>query len=100
VISRRAFLGALAGGLLASSLAAEAQQATKVPRLGYLSLFSASNPYPPSEALWQGMRDLGSVEGQNIAIEWRFAEGGVMPEEKLIAKIAKYHEERESGTKT
>jgi putative tryptophan/tyrosine transport system substrate-binding protein len=75
VISRRAFLGTVAGALLAAPLAAEAQQSGKVPRVGYLSVFSSSNPYPPSEAFWQGLHDLGWIEGQNIAIERRFAEG-------------------------
>src|SRR5216683_8196108 len=71
----RAFLGTMAGGLLAAPRAAEAQPSGKVPRVGYLSVFSPSNPYPPSEAFWQGLHDLGWIEGQNIAIERRFAEG-------------------------
>src|SRR6266568_8667550 len=79
MISRRAFIGGLAGGLLAAllatPLAVEAQQVGKVPRVGYVSLFSRSKPYPPSEAFWQGLHDLGWIEGQNIAIERRFAEG-------------------------
>src|SRR5713101_3656864 len=72
----RAFLGTMAGGLLAAPRAAEAQPSGKVPRVGYLSVFSPSNPYPPSEAFWQGLHDLGWIEGQNIAIERRVA-GGV-----------------------
>jgi putative ABC transport system substrate-binding protein len=75
MISRRAFVGMLGGGLFAVPLAAEAQPSGKVPRVGYLSVFSPSNPYPPSEAFWQGLHDLGWIEGQNIAIERRFAEG-------------------------
>ncbi len=75
MISRRAFIGGLAGGLLAAPLGAEAQPGGKVPRVGYVSLFSRSKPYPPSEAFWQGLHDLGWIEGQNIAIERRFAEG-------------------------
>src|SRR5713226_8197660 len=71
----RAFLGTMAGGLLAAPRAAEAQPSGKVPRVGYLSIFSPSNPYPPSEAFWQGLHDLGWIEGQNISIERRFAEG-------------------------
>ena len=42
---RRAFIGTLAGGLLVSPFAAEAQQAAKVPRIGYLSLNLAGNPH-------------------------------------------------------
>ena len=87
MIDRRSFIGSLAGGLFAAPLAAEAQQAGKMPRLGYLSLFSASNPYPPSEAFWQGMRDLGWVDGQNIAIERRFAECNAQRLPALAAEL-------------
>ena len=87
--TRRAFMGTLAGGLLAAPLAAEAQQAGRVSRIGYLSLFSASNPYPPSEAFWQGLHDLGWVEGQNIAIERRFAEGKARRLADLAAELVR-----------
>jgi len=60
--------------LLAAPLAAEAQAPTKVPRIGFLSSRSpADNPHL-LEAFRQGLRELGYVEGQNIAIEYRFAE--------------------------
>ena len=72
---RRAFLGTVAGGLLAAPLAAEAQQAAKVPRIGYLSAASlAANPHQ-HEAFRQGLRDLGHIEGRNVVIEYRDAEG-------------------------
>ena len=74
-MKRRVFLAGTGAVLLTAPLAAEAQQAGKVPRVGYLSVFSPSNPYPPSEAFWQGLHDLGWIEGQNIAIERRFADG-------------------------
>jgi putative ABC transport system substrate-binding protein len=74
-MERRAFLAGTGAVLLAAPLAAGAQPAGKVPRVGYLSVFSASNPYPPSEVFWQGLHNLGWIEGQNIAIERRFAEG-------------------------
>jgi putative ABC transport system substrate-binding protein len=69
----------LAGGLtlalLAAPLAVEAQQAGRVYRIGYLSYSSpASNPHL-IEAFRQGLRELGWVEGQNITIDSRFAEG-------------------------
>jgi putative ABC transport system substrate-binding protein len=60
--------------LLAVAVIAEAQQAKKIPRLGFLS---ASRPQPQHEAFRQGLRELGYVEGQNIVIEWRFAEGNL-----------------------
>ena len=74
-MERRAFLAGTGAVLLAAPLAAGAQPGGKVPRVGYLSVFSSSKPYPPSEAFWQGLRDLGWIEGQNIAIERQFAEG-------------------------
>jgi putative ABC transport system substrate-binding protein len=74
MMDRRAFLGILAGGLLAAPLAAEAQQVAKVPRIGYLALNPAANPHL-HEAFRQGLRDLGYVEGRNVVIEYREAEG-------------------------
>jgi ABC-type uncharacterized transport system substrate-binding protein len=73
-VNRRAFLGTLTGGLLAAPLAAEAQQAAKVPRIGYLALNRAANPHL-REAFREGLRDLGYVEGRNLVIEYRDAEG-------------------------
>ena len=60
--------------LLAGAVIAEAQQAKKIPRIGFLS---ASRPQPQHEAFRQGLRELGYVEGQNIVIEWGFAEGNL-----------------------
>ena len=54
---------------------AEAQQPTKVPRIGYLSVSSPSANVGRIEAFRQGLRELGYVEGKNIVIEWRYAEG-------------------------
>ena len=71
---RRAFIGTLAGALLALPFAAEAQQAAKVPRIGYLAGNLAATPHLP-EAFRQGLRDLGYVEGRNVVIEYRDAEG-------------------------
>jgi ABC-type uncharacterized transport system substrate-binding protein len=76
VIERRAFLGVIAGGLLAAPLAAEAQQPVRVARIGVLSPGDPlSEPSPRFEAFRRELRERGWVEGQNIAIEWRFAEG-------------------------
>jgi len=58
--------------VLVFGVAAEAQQPKKVPRIGYQG---AGSPDENEEAFRQGLRELGYVEGQNIVIEWRFAEG-------------------------
>jgi putative tryptophan/tyrosine transport system substrate-binding protein len=63
--------------LLALTCIAEAQQPTKVPQIGYLEIASASTNLGRSEAFRQGLRELGYVEGKNIVIEWRFAEGKI-----------------------
>ncbi len=74
-MNRRSFIGTLAGGLLAAPLVAEAQPAGKIYRIGYLSAGApTSNPLVIA-AFQQGLRDLGWVEGQNIDIEYRWAEG-------------------------
>ena len=70
--SRRVFLATLSCGLLAP-LAARAQQAAKVARIGYLQTGGALVRLP--EAFRQGLRDLGYVEGRNVVIEYRDAEG-------------------------
>jgi putative tryptophan/tyrosine transport system substrate-binding protein len=67
---------ALGAVLFALYVFAEAQQSLKIPRIGYVSgTGNPSNPGPYVEALRQGLRDLGYVEGKNIAIEYRGAEG-------------------------
>jgi putative ABC transport system substrate-binding protein len=70
-MDRRTFLAGTGAVLLAPPLAAEAQPVGKVPRVGWLELGSM----PPKEALPHALRELGWVEGQNIVIEYRWAEG-------------------------
>ncbi len=65
----------LALGIFLSPLAAEAQQAGKVSRIGVLWSTTASVGGPFMEVFMQGLRDLGYVEGKNVAIESRWAEG-------------------------
>ena len=74
-MDRRSFLGTLAGGLLAAPLAAEAQQAERVYRIGFLSGQSPTDLARQLETFRQRLRELGYVEGRNVAIEYRFAEG-------------------------
>ena len=60
---------------LVGSRFAEAQQRKKVPRIGYLSRFDPATESAPVEAIRLALGELGYVEGQNIAIEYRYAEG-------------------------
>ena len=60
--------------LLAVGVIAEAQQPTKVPRIGFaVGQGSTKNPGPIVEAFRQGLRDVGYTEGKNILVEYRFA---------------------------
>ena len=74
-MNKRIFCCALCALLLALSVPVEAQQPTQVPRIGYLSVNALSRNVVRIEAFRQGLRQLGYVEGKNIFIEWRSAEG-------------------------
>ncbi|HEX2354064.1 MAG TPA: ABC transporter substrate-binding protein [Xanthobacteraceae bacterium] len=71
---RRELLSLLGGAAAAWPLAARAQQAARLPRLGVL-LLSTPQADPQMETARRALRDLGYVEGQNLAIEYRYAEG-------------------------
>ena len=75
--TRRVFIRTMAAGLFAAPLAASAQPAGKIPRIGVLSPDSPG-PLPLLDSFRQELRKLGYVEGENIAIEYRFA--GAKPE--------------------
>lgn len=67
---------------------AEAQQAKKVPRIGFLS--GSGDPYTPGpgvEAFRQGLRDLGYIEGKNILVEYRYIEGKLDRAPGLVAEL-------------
>ena len=61
--------------LVVTGAVAQTQQPKKVLRIGYLSQFEPAREFPRSEAIRLALRELGYVEGQNIAIEYRYAEG-------------------------
>ena len=73
-MNKKIYWLALGAMLFALCMPAEAQQPTKIPRIGYLSGSSPSTSPARRKAFQQGLRELGYVEGKNIIIEWRFAE--------------------------
>jgi putative ABC transport system substrate-binding protein len=73
--------------MLVTSLAAEAQQLTKVHRIGWLSPGSALSSRAYIEAFQQSLRDLGYNEGQNMALEYRYAEGKMERLPELAAEL-------------
>jgi putative tryptophan/tyrosine transport system substrate-binding protein len=75
--------------LLAVAVIAEAQQAKKVPRIGYLSSFDAATESTRVEAIRLALRELGYIEGQNIAVEYRYAEGKQDRYPELAAELVR-----------
>jgi putative tryptophan/tyrosine transport system substrate-binding protein len=75
--------------LLALGVTAEAQQPKKVPLIGFLGGPSLASIYPLADAFRQGLRELGYVEGQNLAIEWLSAEGVDERLPNLAAELVK-----------
>jgi len=73
--------------LLAVAVTTEAQQPKKVPRIGYVSGSGPVTSDPRFDALRQGLRDLGYIEGKNILIEYRYAEGRQDPIPSLVAEL-------------
>ena len=75
--------------LLALGVTAEAQQPTKVPRIGFLGSVSRSANSERMEAFRQGLRELGYIEGKNIVVEYRYAEGKADGGRELAAELAR-----------
>src|SRR5215831_1147252 len=74
-------LSVIAFVLVVATALAEAQQPKKVARIGYLSMGSVSSSLPRREAFREGLRNLGYVEGQNVIIEYGYAESNA---ERLV----------------
>ena len=70
-LKRREFMSLLGGAAASWPLAARAQSPRKVPRIGVLLPGTAASFALRTKALLEGLRDLGYVDGQTIAIEWR-----------------------------
>ena len=74
MMRRREFIAIMTGTALCPNglSVGHAQQASKMPRVGVL--VALSDPHPFTEALRSGMRELGYIEGKNIALDWRYAD--------------------------
>jgi putative tryptophan/tyrosine transport system substrate-binding protein len=75
--------------LLALGVTAEAQQAAKVQRIGYLSSGDAARESTRAEAIRLALRELGYIEGQNIAIEFRYTEGKPGRNQELATELVR-----------
>src|SRR6516225_3303377 len=74
-VKRREFITLLGGAAATWPLAARAQQATKLPTIGYLGLGTLATESQSVASLVQRLRELGWIEGRTVAIEYRWAEG-------------------------
>ena len=81
---------ALCAALLALGSFAEAQQPKKVHRIGYLSSFDPATESTRSEAIRLALRELGYIEGQNIAIEYRYAEAKQDRYPEIAAELVRF----------
>ena len=88
-MSGRILVWLLAIILLATAPAAEAQQTGKIVRIGFLDSSNASNIAILLEAFRQEMSRLGWIEGKNITIEYRFAEGKLERAPELATELVR-----------
>src|SRR5207253_9223082 len=71
------------------SVSAHAQQSNRVPRIGYLPAFEPTTESTRSEAIRRALREHGYIEGQNIAFEYRYAEGKLDRFPELAAELVR-----------
>jgi putative tryptophan/tyrosine transport system substrate-binding protein len=88
-MNKKILVSILAVVVLAFVHPADAQQPKKVPRLGVLMSGSASGATRRIQGFQQGLRDLGYVEGKNILIEYRYADGKLEPVPELAAELVR-----------
>lgn len=88
-MNRRAFITCIVAGVLSASRSADAQKAKGSHRIGWLSPASAAEGLANLDALRAGLRELGYVDGQNIAIEARWADGRIERLPRLAAELVR-----------
>jgi ABC-type uncharacterized transport system substrate-binding protein len=89
MMTRAALAVALVAGILALPLASEAQQATKVWRIGYLTVPSRETAHGVADTFQLALRDLGWIEGQNLVLDYRFADSNVDRLPDLAAELVR-----------
>jgi putative tryptophan/tyrosine transport system substrate-binding protein len=88
-IERRRLISALGGGMIIWSLPAQAQQPAAMPVVSFLISASADSYAPMVAPFRQGLKEAGYVEGQNVAIEYRWAEGAYDRLPALAAELVR-----------
>jgi len=88
-MNRRDFLATLSVSVLAAPLAAEAQQLAKVYRIGYLTVPSRATAGGVADTFERTLRDLGWIAGQNVTIDYRFADSDVSRLPELAAELVR-----------
>src|SRR5947209_5547849 len=86
-MNRREFIALLGGALAAWPLAARAQQSRKVPRIGVLLPGTAASFALRTKAFLEGLRELGYIDGQTVAIEWKWGQDRVEGLSELAAEL-------------
>jgi hypothetical protein len=86
-VKRREFITLLGGAAAAWPFTARAQQPGKAPRIGFLGAASAAGYARQLEGFRLGLRDLGYIEGTNIVIEYRWAQGKYEHLRELVAEL-------------
>jgi putative ABC transport system substrate-binding protein len=89
IVRRNGICLTLCAMLFALCFPAEAQQPKKVSRIGYLSSFDPPSDSDGVEPIWLALRELGYIEGQNIAFEYRYAEGKLDRFPELAAELVR-----------
>src|SRR5512135_605242 len=88
-IGRRKFIVVLGGTVFAWPLAARAQQVEKIAKIGVLYPGGSPPASPRMESFRKGLRQLGYIEGQNVVIELRYAQGGLQQLPELAAELVR-----------
>jgi len=86
-MDRRLFIGMSVAGLIAIPLASRAQSSGKPPRIGFLNNLNPSAASASTEAILRGLQDLGWIDGKNMAIEYRWADGDMARHPALVSEL-------------